>query len=86
MRAFVANRPHWSTFDLVESQMNERERLEILVRLAVESRNESSIRSQLTKVHAQDKVRSLPALEGVLCRAKARQSNTSDRLNYTYGL
>lgn len=86
MGAFVGNRPHWSTFDLVESQMNERERIEVLVRLAVESRNEASIRSQLVKVHAQDKVRSLPALEGVLSRAKARQSDNSDRLNYTYGL
>lgn len=66
--------------------MNERERLDVLVKLALESRNEASIRSQLAKVQADNKVRSHPALDGVLSRAKARQLDNSDRLNYTYGL
>lgn len=66
--------------------MKERERLDVLVKLAMESRSETSLGSQLTKVEDYGKVRSLPALEGVLNRAKARQSDISNRLNYTYGL
>lgn len=86
MEASVGNRPYWPTFDLVESQMKERERLDVLVKLAMESRSETSLGSQLAKVQDNGKVRSFPALEGVLNRAKARQSDISNRLNYTYGL
>lgn len=86
MEAFVGNRPYRSTFDLVESQMKERERLDVLVKLAVESRSETSLGSQLTKVQDHGKVRSLPALDGVLNRAKARQADINNRQNYTYGL
>lgn len=66
--------------------MNERERLDVLAKLALESRSAVSLSSQLAKVPAHDRVRPLPALELVLRRAKARQSDNSDRLNYTYGL
>ena len=64
-----------------ECQFNERERLNELIKLAVEFRNDDNI---IYKVSTQDKMRSLPALESVLKRIKDMQLNSINCLNYTY--
>ncbi len=84
---FVECRRLWlPTFDFVESQMNERERLDVLVKLSLESRSESFIRKQLAMIQGNEKARQLPELEAVRHRAQMRQPVNNDCLNYTYGL
>lgn len=66
--------------------MNERERLDVLVRLALEARSESFIKRQLAKAQENGNARQLPELQSVVRRAQANEAVSYDCLNYTYGL
>ena len=66
--------------------MSERERLDLLVKLALESRDDSSIKDEMAKAHIHPRNRVLPSFQTVLNRANASQKNSHERLNYTYGL
>ena len=66
--------------------MNERERLGVLVKLALEARSETFIKRQLAKTQGNEKVRQLPELQTVQQRVRVSQSVNNDCLNYTYGL
>nr|WP_315494245.1 hypothetical protein [uncultured Rhodoferax sp.] len=66
--------------------MNERERLDVLVKLSLEARSESFIKKQLAMAQGNEKARQLPELEAVRNRAHVRQPVNNDCLNYTYGL
>ncbi len=84
---FVECRRLWlPTFDFMESQMNERERLDVLVKLSLEARSESFIKKQLAMTQGNEKARQLPELEAVRNREHVRQPVNNDCLNYTYGL
>jgi hypothetical protein len=70
----------------MESQMSERERLDVLVKLALESRDNSFIKDEMAKAQMQSKNRVLPSFQAALRRTNASPKNSHERLNYTYGL
>jgi len=74
------------TFGLMESQMNERDRLDVLVKLTLEARSEAFIKKQLAMTSENKKAPQLPELDTVRKQAKLRQPVNNDCLSYTYGL